>query len=163
MRKRRAFAAGGLLLAVAALAVSGLAAGSSGRNGVAEGLHFGRSLQLTRARNLRLQSMIVLMTERQVHGPASSESSIPVSAAPVVHVAPERIESTPTPVEESTTAEENECDPNYEGACLNPDSSDYDCEGGDGNGPDYTGEVRVVGVDHFGLDADRDGIGCEAE
>src|SRR5689334_5513951 len=31
------------------------------------------------------------------------------------------------------------CDPNYEGACLNPDSPDYDCRGGSGNGPDYTG------------------------
>jgi hypothetical protein len=163
MRKRRAFAAGGLLLAVAAFAVSGLAAGSPGRNGVTDGLHFDRSLQRTRARNLRLQSMIVLMTERQVHGPASSEASIPTPGAPAVQVAPQRIESTPAPVEESTTAEENECDPNYEGACLNPDASDYDCEGGDGNGPDYTVEVMVVGIDHYGLDADGDGIGCEAE
>jgi hypothetical protein len=163
MRKRRAFAVGGLLLAVAALAVSGLAAGSAGRNGVTDGLHFRRSLQRTRARNLRLQSMIVLLTERQVHGLASSESSIPASAAPAVHVTPQRTELTPAPVEASTTADENECDPNYEGACLNQDASDYDCEGGDGNGPEYTGEVRVVGVDHFGLDADGDGIGCEVE
>jgi hypothetical protein len=163
MRKRRAFAAGGLLLAVAALAVSGLAAGSSGRGGVTDGLHFDPSLQRTRARNLRLQSMIVLLTERRVHGRASSESLIPASAAPAVRVAPQRTESTPAPAEASTTADENECDSNYEGACLNPDVSDYDCEGGDGNGPDYTGEVRVVGDDHFGLDADGDGIGCEAE
>jgi hypothetical protein len=107
--------------------------------------------------------MIVLLTERQVHGLASSESSIPASAAPAVHVTPQRTELTPAPVEASTTADENECDPNYEGACLNQDASDYDCEGGDGNGPEYTGEVRVVGVDHFGLDADGDGIGCEVE
>ena len=53
------------------------------------------------------------------------------------------------------------CDPNYAGACLNPSSPDYDCAGGAGNGPDYTGTVRVVGNDHFGLDADRDGVGCE--
>lgn len=56
-----------------------------------------------------------------------------------------------------------ECDPNYAGACLDPHASDYDCEGGSGNGPDYTGEVTVVGVDHYGLDADGDGIGCESE
>jgi hypothetical protein len=55
----------------------------------------------------------------------------------------------------------SECDPNYAGACLDPDSPDYDCAGGSGNGPDYTGRVRVVGDDHFGLDADGDGIGCE--
>jgi hypothetical protein len=53
------------------------------------------------------------------------------------------------------------CDPNYEGACLDPNSSDYDCAGGSGDGPDYTGYVRVVGTDHYGLDADGDGVGCE--
>jgi hypothetical protein len=57
----------------------------------------------------------------------------------------------------------SECDPNYEGACLDPYASDYDCEGGSGNGPEYTGTVTVVGEDHYGLDADGDGIGCEAE
>lgn len=56
---------------------------------------------------------------------------------------------------------ESSCDPNYSGACLNPASSDYDCEGGSGNGPDYTGTVTVVGEDHYGLDADGDGTGCE--
>jgi hypothetical protein len=59
--------------------------------------------------------------------------------------------------------EASECDPNYSGACLMPDVSDYDCEGGSGNGPYYTGEVTVVGVDHYGLDANGNGIGCEAE
>lgn len=59
--------------------------------------------------------------------------------------------------------EASKCDPNYEGACLDPYASDYDCEGGSGNGPDYTGEVAVVGVDHYGLDADGDGVGCESE
>jgi hypothetical protein len=65
--------------------------------------------------------------------------------------------------EEEAEASEaaTECDPSYSGACLDPYASDYDCEGGSGNGPDYTGEVVVVGEDHYGLDADGDGIGCE--
>jgi hypothetical protein len=64
--------------------------------------------------------------------------------------------------EEAESSEEaSECDPNYSGACLSPYSSDYDCEGGSGNGPDYTGEVTVVGEDHYDLDADSDGVGCE--
>lgn len=63
--------------------------------------------------------------------------------------------------QEQEEAESSECDPNYAGACLDPYASDYDCEGGSGNGPDYTGTVTVVGVDHYGLDADGDGIGCE--
>jgi hypothetical protein len=53
------------------------------------------------------------------------------------------------------------CDPNYEGACLDPNSPDYDCEGGSGDGPDYTGPVQVVGDDHYGLDRDGDGYACE--
>jgi hypothetical protein len=53
------------------------------------------------------------------------------------------------------------CDPSYAGACLKADSPDYDCEGGSGDGPDYTGLVRVVGNDHFDLDRDGDGIGCD--
>jgi hypothetical protein len=54
-----------------------------------------------------------------------------------------------------------DCDPNYRGACLDPNSPDYDCEGGSGDGPDYTGRVEVVGDDHFDLDRDGDGIGCD--
>jgi len=54
------------------------------------------------------------------------------------------------------------CDPNYAGQCLDPNASDYDCAGGSGNGPEYVyGTVKVVGVDHFGLDGDHDGTGCE--
>jgi hypothetical protein len=53
------------------------------------------------------------------------------------------------------------CDPNYTGACLDPSSPDYDCKGGSGDGPDYTGQVTVVGDDHFSLDRDGDGIACE--
>lgn len=53
------------------------------------------------------------------------------------------------------------CDPNYSGACLDPTSPDYDCAGGSGDGPDYTGRVDVVGDDHFDLDRDGDGVGCD--
>jgi hypothetical protein len=72
--------------------------------------------------------------------PSSSPSSPPSSPPP---------SSSPT------------CDPNYQGACLNPDALDYDCLGGSGDGPLYTGRVVGVGYDHYGLDADRDGVGCE--
>jgi hypothetical protein len=63
--------------------------------------------------------------------------------------------------EEAEEASASECDPNYAGACLDPYASDYDCAGGSGNGPAYTGPVTVVGSDHYGLDADGDGYGCE--
>jgi hypothetical protein len=53
------------------------------------------------------------------------------------------------------------CDPNYAGACLDRNAVDYDCLGGSGDGPRYTGRVQVVGTDHYRLDGDGDGIGCE--
>ena len=55
-----------------------------------------------------------------------------------------------------------DCDSNYTGACLKPDSPDYDCAGGSGNGPDYTGPVQSIGSDPYGLDADSDGSACES-
>lgn len=55
----------------------------------------------------------------------------------------------------------SQCDPNYAGACLDPNSADYDCEGGSGDGPGYTGTVRVVGADPYDLDRDGDGIACD--
>ena len=54
-----------------------------------------------------------------------------------------------------------DCHPSYLDACLLPTAPDYDCLGGSGNGPYYTGRVRVVGPDVFGLDGDGDLIGCE--
>jgi hypothetical protein len=51
------------------------------------------------------------------------------------------------------------CTPGYS-PCL-PPASDYDCRGGSGNGPKYTGPVRVTGSDPYHLDKDRDGKGCE--
>jgi hypothetical protein len=59
-------------------------------------------------------------------------------------------------------AAKRKCDPNYRGACLRPNVSDYDCAGGSGNGPYYVrGPIRVVGRDHYRLDADHDRIACE--
>ncbi|WP_028060547.1 hypothetical protein [Candidatus Solirubrobacter pratensis] len=62
---------------------------------------------------------------------------------------------------ETGAAAKGGCDANYKGACLDPDASDYDCEGGSGDGPKYTGPVEVVGDDPFGLDRDGDGYACE--
>ena len=72
---------------------------------------------------------------------------------------------TPTPKPEPTTQAPAApaCHPSYVGACLDPDASDYDCVGGSGNGPKYTGRVTVLGPDVFDLDRDSDGIGCERD
>ncbi|CAN5614211.1 hypothetical protein BH10ACT11_BH10ACT11_06030 [soil metagenome] len=54
------------------------------------------------------------------------------------------------------------CDPNYSGACLNARASDYDCKGGDGDGPKYVqGPIRITGNDHFGLGTAGNKVACE--
>ncbi|MDA9890922.1 hypothetical protein N9D51_01865 [Actinomycetota bacterium] len=54
---------------------------------------------------------------------------------------------------------DTDCTPGYE-PCL-PPAADYDCEGGSGDGPAYTGRVYVTGGDPYGLDRDGNGLGCE--
>jgi hypothetical protein len=51
------------------------------------------------------------------------------------------------------------CTPGYS-PCLAP-ASDYDCRSGSGDGPKYTGPVRVTGSDPYDLDRDGDGKACE--
>jgi excalibur calcium-binding domain-containing protein len=66
------------------------------------------------------------------------------------------------PAAPAGAATKRKCDSNYGGRCLKPNVSDYDCAGGSGNGPYYvSGPFRVVGRDHYRLDADHDGIACE--
>ena len=66
-----------------------------------------------------------------------------------------------TPVQPAVPAAPTGCDPNYAGACV-PIASDVDCAGGSGNGPAYVrGPVTVIGSDIYGLDSNRDGVGCE--
>lgn len=49
----------------------------------------------------------------------------------------------------------------YVGECV-PIASDVDCARGSGDGPEYiVGPVPFVGPDDYGLDRDRNGIGCE--
>lgn len=104
--------------------------------------------RLTRAegRVRRLSSQLVALTERE-----EREAQKELEEA-------EQAEREELEEREEEAAEE--CDPNYSG-CLDPNAVDYDCEGGSGDGPLYTGTVEVLGVDHYGLDDDGDGIGCD--
>ena len=74
--------------------------------------------------------------------------------------APTRAPRTAPPTAPPT--ERTSCHPNYGPQCLKPDSPDYDCAGGSGNGPDYVeGPVNVYGSDPYDLDSDGDRVGCE--
>jgi len=62
----------------------------------------------------------------------------------------------------STAAPSQNCDPAYPDDCLQDGIGDYDCAGGSGNGPNYVeGPITVLPPDPFGLDGNRDGVGCE--
>jgi hypothetical protein len=63
--------------------------------------------------------------------------------------------------EQEQAQQAQDCHASYQGACLDPNASDYDCAGGSGDGPEYTGPVQVVGSDDFDLDRDGDGVACE--
>ena len=63
----------------------------------------------------------------------------------------------PPPPPAPVAAPASNCHPSYRGVLSYLLVSDYDCAGGSGNGPAYTGPVRVVGYDEYGLDSDGDG------
>jgi micrococcal nuclease len=69
--------------------------------------------------------------------------------------------STTTTKAVPTTTEASNCHPSYEGQCVPVGVSVVDFLGGTGDGPYYTGRVKVVGPDVYRLDHDNDGIGCE--
>ena len=50
----------------------------------------------------------------------------------------------PQPEPEPEPPPQENCHPNYD-PCLDPNASDYDCQGGSGDGPEYTGPVTVKG------------------
>jgi len=55
------------------------------------------------------------------------------------------------------------CTPGYSPCLVLHNWEDYDCYGGDGNGPWFTDPgvtYRVTGNDPYGLDGDNDGYGC---
>lgn len=68
----------------------------------------------------------------------------------------------PVPTQPPAPTQSSNCHPSYVGVCLKTDAGDYDCAGGNGNGPNYVQDpFQVVGYDEFGLDSDGDGIGCK--
>lgn len=83
--------------------------------------------------------------------PAGSTRAKPHSSVTVVVSSVVRPAAPPPPAN---------CTPGYS-PCLAP-AYDYDCAGGSGDGPAYTGWVRVTGSDPYDLDADGDGVGCDS-
>lgn len=94
----------------------------------------------------------------------SENEAIETIAPPDVYSAMPTTEPIPLPTTEpiplpTETKYTQECTAGYD-PCL-PPASDYDCSGGSGNGPAFTGYVRVSGPDIYDLDRDGDGYGCD--
>ena len=117
-------------------------------------------------RNFRPAALIILgIATLGCSDPPASPPSRP-RRRPVVRHHPGDRQGPPTPTDPPAaappTTPARNCHPSYEGACLDPTASDYDCAGGSGNGPKYVqGPVKVRPPDPFDLDADADGLGCE--
>lgn len=103
--------------------------------------------------------------------PTTAESTLPPQTVPTrvattlpLTTLPPITTTTRPPTTTTPPAPAASCHPSYEGACLPADSSDVDCAGGGGNGPDYAQEknFRVVGPDVYDLDRDGDGYACES-
>lgn len=87
--------------------------------------------------------------------PSSSELATNPFADPYETFLPE-----PPPSPEPRN-EGPDCTPGYD-PCL-PPAYDYDCFGGIGDGPFYSGMVYVQrGLDIYDLDRDGNGLGCES-
>jgi hypothetical protein len=93
--------------------------------------------------------------------PQAAAAPQPVAAAPVAKpttTKPTVAKPKPVPAKPAPAVG---CNPNYT-PCVPNDPVDVDCQGGSGNGPSYVkGPVTVTGTDVYGLDADKDGVGCE--
>ena len=105
----------------------------------------------------RFAAGTVISQSRRMGVGVARSSAITLVIAKALPPQPPSTQPPPPP-----TTPSRSCHPSYEGACLDPTASDYDCAGGSGNGPRYVqGLVKVRPPDPFDLDADNDGLGCE--
>lgn len=144
---------------------------------VGESLRVGDSGDAVRCLQRRLDE-ITPASAVDIDGVFSSETDLQVRLFQAVHgltvdgiVGPQTAglldiwNPTPTPLPTvpplpvAAVAVSSDCNPNYSG-CV-PNDSDVDCAGRSGNGPSYTGQVRVIGRDVYDLDRDGDGVACD--
>lgn len=87
--------------------------------------------------------------------PAATQQAAPGS---VVRLVVSNFVAPPPPPKPTPVPLAGNCTTGYT-PCLTP-APDYDCAGGSGDGPRYTGPVQVTGSDPYDLDSDGDGLAC---
>jgi len=152
--------AGPLAILLLALSLFGCGNTSGSSSSGDEAAQAGQAKEARKAAQLRHQARVrARAVRRHAHLAALRRQHARERAAQAKAAEARAVEA-----EEEAAAEEeasSECDPNYSG-CLSASAYDYDCAGGSGDGPEYTGTVSVLGEDHYGLDSDSDGVGCES-
>ena len=91
--------------------------------------------------------------------PATTTTAAPTTTTTVAPTTTTAAPPPPTTQAFVQSEPASSCHPSYD-PCV-PYASDVDCASGEGNGPAYTGTVRVIGPDEYDLDSDNDGVGCE--
>jgi hypothetical protein len=119
----------------------------------------GLTVKVTYKATARYPAGTVISQSRKAGADVLPDSTITLVVAKAPPPPPPTAPPAPPP-----TAPPRNCHPSYPDVCLRPDASDYDCEGGEGNGPFYVaGPLRVLPPDPFELDGnDNDGWGCES-
>jgi hypothetical protein len=119
----------------------------------------GLTAKVTYKSTARYPAGTVISQSRRAGVDVLSDTTISLVVAKAPPPPPSTAPPAPPP-----TAPPRDCHPSYPDVCLRPDASDYDCEGGSGNGPYYvSGPLRVLPPDPFELDGnDDDGWGCES-
>jgi beta-lactam-binding protein with PASTA domain len=119
----------------------------------------GLTAKITYKSTARYRAGTVISQSRKAGADVLPDTTISLIVAKAPPPPPSTAPPAPPP-----TAPPRDCHPSYPDVCLRPDASDYDCEGGSGNGPYYvSGPLRVLPPDPFELDGnDNDGWGCES-
>ena len=108
---------------------------------------------------LPLSMLLVVGTSSVLARPVSGREADVVRLSVGELTAGENVEFTPPTVPLRGARDDDRCTPGYD-PCI-PPGPDVDCAGGGGDGPRYIdGPVYVTGSDPYGLDRDRDGVGC---
>lgn len=156
MRKLIVWVAALVLLAAACE----LETGGSGRGGSAFG-GFGGTSKRTDARQHRMEARRDRLRQQRRLARIERRREARLAALRRERRAQQRREQEQAAAAAPAPAPEPEnCTDGYD-PCL-PPAADYDCEGGTGDGPAYTGSVAVTGYDPYDLDSDNDGAGCES-
>lgn len=140
----------GAAVLVFAVAVAAIVIPTSEGREITTGTSFATGPSTTTTTSTTTSSTTTSTTTTTILPPTTTTTAPPPPPPPPA-AAPPAVAAAPAP---------SSCNPNYT-PCIPMTTDDVDCLGGGGDGPVYTGPVRITGTDVYGLDRDGDGSACE--